>query len=190
MAANSARDDFPRLVSLACHDLRTPLATVQGFAKTLLRVEDLDGEKQARYLGLIDQASDELVDLLDTLSLAARIGSGRYDPVLREVDSLELARAAVAEAAGEGAPVQVDAEAVERAVGALASAARRHGGVDVRVTVAGPAISIEPVTPEAAPIVLGDDPKDLGATVAGLLVRALGGELALEGERLTVTLPI
>ena len=26
---------FPRLVSLACHDLRTPLATIYGFARTL-----------------------------------------------------------------------------------------------------------------------------------------------------------
>ena len=26
---------FARLVSLACHDLRTPLATVHGFATTL-----------------------------------------------------------------------------------------------------------------------------------------------------------
>ena len=29
--------DFARLVSLACHDLRTPLATVHGFATTLSR---------------------------------------------------------------------------------------------------------------------------------------------------------
>ena len=34
-------DDFPRLVSLACHDLRTPLATVFGFARTLVRMEGL-----------------------------------------------------------------------------------------------------------------------------------------------------
>ena len=74
-------DDFPSLVSLACHDLRTPLATVQGFAKTLLRLEDLDAEKSARYLGLIDAASDELVELLDLVSLAARIlGKSRTPP--------------------------------------------------------------------------------------------------------------
>jgi len=28
---------FARLVSLACHDVRTPLATVNGFVKTLER---------------------------------------------------------------------------------------------------------------------------------------------------------
>ena len=83
--------DFPSLVSLACHDLRTPLATVQGFAKTMLRLDELDEEKRLRYLGLIDSAADELVVLLDLLALAARIEGGRYDPVVREADSLALA---------------------------------------------------------------------------------------------------
>ena len=36
---------------------------------------------------------------------------------------------------------------------------------------------------------LGDDQKDLGAAVAVRVLRALGGELTLAGERLTVTLP-
>jgi len=78
-------DDFSRLVSLACHDLRTPLATVSGFAKTMLRLDELEDDKRDRYLGLIDTAADELAELLDLLSLAARIEGGRYDPVVREV---------------------------------------------------------------------------------------------------------
>ena len=61
-------DDFSRLVSLACHDLRTPLATVQGFAKTMLRMGELDEEKRLRYLGLIDNSADELAELLDLLA--------------------------------------------------------------------------------------------------------------------------
>ena len=178
--------DFPSLVSLACHDLRTPLSTVQGFAKTLLRLEELDGEKAARYLGLIDAASGELVELLDLVSLAARIEGGRYDPVVREADTLELAPAG---ASGTGATVTVDPDAVTRALAALARAAARHGDVEVTTTVDGPRVSFEPVLAEAAPVVLGEEQKDLGAAVAVRLVRALGGELALEGERLTVTLP-
>ena len=45
-----AAQDFPRLVTLACHDLRTPLATVNGFAKTLLRGGELD-ERTLRFVG-------------------------------------------------------------------------------------------------------------------------------------------
>jgi len=178
--------DFPSLVSLACHDLRTPLATVQGFAKTLLRLEQLDDEKAARYLGLIDAAADELVELLDLLSLAARIEGGRYDPVVREADSLELAPAG---ATGTGAAVTVEPDAVRTALRSLVRAAARHGGAEISVSVDGPRISIEPVSAEAAPVVLADEQKDLGAAVAMRLLGALGGEVTLAGERLTVTLP-
>jgi signal transduction histidine kinase len=182
--------DFASLVSLACHDLRTPLATVSGFAKTLLRLEHLDDEKAARYLQLIDVGSTELAELLELLSLAARIEAGRYEPVTREADSLALARAAVPEATGEGGKVQVDVEAVQRALGTLALAARRHGGVAVAVTVSGATVAIEPVVAAAGPVVLGEELKELGAAVGVRVVRALGGEVALEGERLVVTLPV
>jgi signal transduction histidine kinase len=180
-------DDFSRLVSLACHDLRTPLATVQGFAKTMLRMDDLDEDKRLRYLGLIDTSADELAQLLDLLSLVARIEGGRYDPVVREVDSLTLAPDG---ATGMGASVRVDPEPVERALAALVRAAARHGGVEVSASVDGPRVAIEPVTAAAAPIVLGESAKDLGAAVAVRLVRALGGEVVLEDERLVVTLPV
>lgn len=179
--------DFPSLVSLACHDLRSPLATVQGFAKTLLRLEEVDGKKATRYLGLIDAASAELAELLDLVSLAARIEGGRYDPVVREVDSLELAPAG---ATGTGATVRVDPEAVAIALGSLARAAARHGGVEVSSFVDGPSVSIQPVVADAAPVVLGEDQKDLGAAVGLRVLRALGGKVRLDGERLTVTLPV
>jgi len=179
-------DDFSRLVSLACHDLRTPLATVQGFAKTMLRMDDLDEDKRIRYLGLIDTSADELAELLDLLSLAARIEGGRYDPVVREADSLSLAPDS---ATGTGTTVRVDPEPVERSLAALVRAAARHGGVEVGASVTGPQIVIEPVTADAAPIVLGESAKDLGAAVAVRLLRALGGEVVLDGERLIVTLP-
>ena len=179
-------DDFSRLVSLACHDLRTPLATVQGFAKTMLRMDELEEEKRLRYLGLIDTSADELAGLLDLLSLAARIEGGRYDPVVREADSLALAPDG---ATGSGTNVRVDPEPVERSLAALLKAASRHGGVDVAATVDGPRVVIEPVVAEAAPIVLGESAKDLGAAVAVRLLRSLGGEVTLEGERLVVTLP-
>lgn len=178
--------DFASLVSLACHDLRTPLATVQGFAQTLLRLDELEPEKTERYLGLIESASTEVAQLLDLLSLAARIEAGRYEPVAREANSLELAPDG---ATGAGAQVWVDPEPVQRALAALARATARHGGVEVAVFVDGPRIAIEPVVERAAPIVLGEEQKDLGAAVAVLVVRALGGEVGLEGERLTVTLP-
>jgi signal transduction histidine kinase len=187
---------FPNLVSLAAHDLRTPLATVSGFAKTLIRMEEL-AEPASRYLGMIEAASEQMVELLDELGLAARIEAGRYEPSLREVDTLELARAAAASLGedrvrvkGEGGTVRVDLDATKRAVSALAQCALRHGGVElVEVTATGPELTIAPITPASAPVVLGEDLRDLGAAVAVLLIRALGGSVELAGETLHVRLP-
>jgi signal transduction histidine kinase len=179
---------FVRLVSLACHDLRTPLATVQGFAKTLLRM-DVTPEQRERYLGLIDAASSELAELTDRLALVARIEGGRYEPVLREADSLELARAADERAEGTGAAVRVDPEVVTRALADLVRAAERHGDVQVSVRVEGPRVELAPVDEVAGPVVLGRDQKDLGAAVAVRLLDAIGGAVALADGTLVVTLP-
>ena len=81
--------NFPRLVSLAAHDLRTPLATIHGFAQTLVRMGDL-GEPRQRYMEMIDSAALQLAELLDELGVAARIEGGRYDPALQPADTLEL----------------------------------------------------------------------------------------------------
>jgi signal transduction histidine kinase len=191
----SKENAFPRLVSLACHDLRTPLATVHGFARTLARGGGLEPPAD-RYIEMIDAASAQLAELLDELSLAARIESGRYDPTLREADTLELAQAAAARleegrchVSGSGAALETDAEAVERGLAALFQSALRHGGLEsVTVEVDGPEIRLSPVTAASAPVVLGEDLRDLGAAVAARLVSRLGGSLSVEGETLTIRL--
>jgi signal transduction histidine kinase len=186
---------FPRLVSLAAHDLRTPLATIHGFAQTLVRMGDL-GEPKQRYLEMIDTASRQLAELLDELGVAARIEGGRYEPTLQSVDTLELANGAAAElgedrvsVSGTGAPVDVDVEATQRGVAALAQAALRHGGLDqVDVRVDGAEIAISPVTASSAPVLLGEELRDLGAAVAVSVIRALGGSVAVNGDTLAVKL--
>jgi signal transduction histidine kinase len=195
-ATNVTEDTrFANLVMLACHDLRTPLATVHGFTHTLARLE-LD-ETAERYVGMISAATEQLGELIDQLSLASRIEAGRYDPVRREIDTLELARAAAArlgeervEVEGEGAKLEADADATEQAVAALARCALRHGGLEqVRLRVRGDELELAPVTPASAPVLLGEDLRDLGAAVAVRAVAALGGSVSLDGETLTIRLP-
>jgi signal transduction histidine kinase len=187
---------FPRLVSLAAHDLRTPLATIHGFAQTLVRMDDL-GEPKHRYVEMIDAASRQLAELLDELGLAARIKGGRYEPNLQPVDTLELARGAAEELGeervrigGTGATVRVDVDATRRGVAALVQAALRHGGFDaVDCDADGASLSIRPVTAASGPVLLGQDLRDLGAAVAVLLVEALGGSVAMDGDAVVVRLP-
>lgn len=187
---------FPQLVSLAAHDLRTPLATIHGFAQTLVRAGDL-GEPKQRYVEMIDSAARQLAELLDELGVAARIEGGRYEPALQEIDTLELASDAADElgadrvnVSGTGTRVRVDVDATRRGVAALAQAALRHGGLDeVDVRVDGADIRVSPVTPSSAPVLLGEQLRDLGAAVAGHVIRALGGSVTVEGDALSVVLP-
>jgi signal transduction histidine kinase len=187
--------DFAHLVSLACHDLRTPLATVHGFATTLARGGGLEPPAD-RYVEMIDAASAQLAELIDELSLASRIESGRYDPTMREADTLELSRAAAArlgedrvQVSGSGTSLETDAGAVERGLAALFQSALRHGGLDsVEVQVEGAGVRLSPVTPASAPVVLGEDLRDLGAAVAVRLVRRLGGSVSVSGETVEIRL--
>jgi signal transduction histidine kinase len=186
---------FARLVSLACHDVRTPLATVHGFTTTLARTTEL-APPADRYVEMIDAASRQIAELLDELSLVARIESGRYDPLLREAETLALAGSAAerlgsdrVRVSGEGAEVQTDIEAVDRGVSALVQATLRHGGLDeVDVVVRGKEIDVSPVTESSAPVVLGQDLRDLGAAVAVRVIERLGGSVSVSGRTLTIRL--
>jgi signal transduction histidine kinase len=187
---------FSSLVSLACHDLRTPLATVTGFAKTMVRMEGVD-DKIARYLGMIDAGGGQLAELLEDLALAARIEGGRWDPLLAGVDSLQLAREGAERlggavgVAGTGTQVTVAREDAARALGALTLCALRHGGLErVELRVEGPALIISPVAAETAPICLGRELRDFGAAVAVRVFAALGGATEAEGETIVVRLPV
>lgn len=149
-----------------------------------------------RYMQIIGEASVQMAELLDELSLVARIEAGRYEPMLREVDTLELARGARERlgedrvtVSGTGAVVSTDADAVGRGVSALVQSVLRHGGLEqASIVVRGSEIDVAPVTSASAQVVLGEDLRDLGAAVAVRLVAALGGSVSLEGETLTVRL--
>ncbi len=187
---------FSGLVSLACHDLRTPLATVYGFARTISRAQGLD-PTLAGYSEMIESASQQLAELIDELSLAARISSGRYEPKLERVGVAELAAAVVERLgdervglSGAGGEVAVDVEATKRSVSSLVQCALRHGGLDrVDVALEASALRVSPITASSAPVVLGQDLRDLGAAVAVMHVERLGGAVEVEGETLTIRLP-
>jgi signal transduction histidine kinase len=186
----AAGDRFPRVVSLACHDLRTPLATVYGFARTLIRAGELD-ERTLRFLGMIEEAAEQMTVLLDELGTASRIESGRWEPGLREIDTLRLATSGDerVEVTGQGEIVTTDAELMARSLEALAVAAARHGPVD-RVTwsVQARVLELAPITAEAGRVVTGEELRDLGSIVARYVIEELGGSLELAGDVLRVSL--
>jgi signal transduction histidine kinase len=183
---------FAPLVSLACHDLRTPLATAFGFARTLSRVGELD-ERQTRYVAMIEAASEQMTEILEGLGLVARIEGGRWEPNLQEADSLELAQRAAVErvtVSGEGGPVTVDVDSAVRALAGIMLAAVRHGGLDeLSVEVAGTDVTLSPVPEPVRPILLGVELRDLGAAVGRRVIDAMGGSLTPDGGVLVISLP-
>ncbi len=183
-------DRFARIVSLACHDLRTPLATVYGFARTLERGGELD-ERSLRFVTMISQASAQMTTLLDELGVAARIEGGRFEPGLVEADTVALATSDDERVVTTGKSVTVETEAasVARGLEALAIAAVRFGPVDqVTWTVDGRSLELAPIAGGAGPVVLGEEIRDLGSLVARTVIEQLGGSLTLEGETLRVRL--
>jgi signal transduction histidine kinase len=186
---------YAELVSIACHDILTPLATVYGFARTLERA-GLEPPSD-RYVELIGAASSQIDELVDQLRLATRIQLGLYKPMLVEKDSLELAHAAAerleegrVEISGEGSSVLVDPDPTARALAQLARATARFGGHDtVAMQVAGPVLTIAPLSRPAQPVVLGEELRELAAPAAAMLVRALEGTLEARDETLVIRLP-
>ena len=175
---------FARLVSLACHDLRTPLATIVGFARTLARTAELDAQS-ARWVGLIDGAAHELDDLIDVLSIAARIERGEYDP-----PRVAIPIATLVEAGTPEGDVLVDESAVGEALSALLRAAERHGKATTPTWRAdGRELLLGPLAPQAALVVSGSDERDLGALIGLLVLRSFGATVALAGDDLAVAFP-
>jgi hypothetical protein len=146
---------------------------------------------------MIDAASVQMAELVDSLALVARIESGSYQPVVQATDTLGLVHAARdrlddvhVEISGDGATVAVDPGPAERALAAFAECVGRHGGVDpVLVEVRSTEVAFSPVPDEAVPVLLAEDLRDLGAATAHLVVGALGGSVQLSEETLVVSLP-
>jgi signal transduction histidine kinase len=191
-----ASQSFAQLVALACHDLRTPLATASGFARTLERLDEI-GQPAGRYVEMIGAATDQLAALLDLLGAVARIEANRFEPQLRLTSTRDLADAATARiendrvsVEGDGTEVQADPEWAPVAVSALAEAARRHGGLDgVTIRVDGPQLSIAPIVDNAGAIAMGDDLRDFAAAVGARVLRASGATVELDGDALRVRFP-
>jgi signal transduction histidine kinase len=191
-----AAPTFAQLVSLACHDLRTPLATASGFARTLQRLDDI-GQPGERYAGMIGAAADQMAELLDLLSAAARVEDERFEPQVQSTNARELADAAAgrlpdgaASVEGAGAVVEVDPNWAAVSLSALAEAARRHGGLDqITFAVDGRTVDIAPIVDGAGQIATGEELRDFAAAVGVRVLQAAGVVVELDGVRLRVRFP-
>jgi NtrC-family two-component system sensor histidine kinase KinB len=68
------RDEFFSTIS---HDLRTPLASIQGFVRLLLDNQVPDEETQREFLGLIGQQTERLAQMVNNLLDISRLEAGK-----------------------------------------------------------------------------------------------------------------
>ncbi len=79
------------LVSVVAHELRTPLASVLGFASFLL-TRDVERDEQRRYLEIIDAQGRRLSALVDDFLDVQRIEEGKLPLAQELVDMAALVR--------------------------------------------------------------------------------------------------
>jgi signal transduction histidine kinase len=187
---------FPEQISGACHDLRTPLASAYGFARTLERLGAVEGE-HARYLSLVVEATEELGRLIDCLALLARAQDGRITLERSTVSSIALAASAVELVPGErlsarGAGAAIDVDEARAASGlawlaeAVVHAVPGDGPLQIEVRADG-AFALGPLSGVMADR-MAEGTGDLRALAALAVARAHGGTLAREDDRIVLRL--
>ena len=84
------------LVSELSHDLKTPLASVQGYSEMLMNGV-ADEEKKQDYLKMIYDNSIRANGILQALFTYSKLGSAGYRPTVENVDLCEFTRQIMAE---------------------------------------------------------------------------------------------
>ena len=104
-ALETLRSDF---VATASHELRTPMTSISGAARTLLRHGDqLPPQRHRDFLEMIVGESDRLARIVDQILVASRIEAGKIDVSFERCDATGIARSVV-EAAKHRAPAGIE----------------------------------------------------------------------------------
>ncbi len=117
--ASRMKDEF---LSVASHELRTPVTTMQLLVQSVMRQSErgvLERDELIGRLHKVDAQSRRLVALVDSLLDVSRISAGRLSLACEELDLVDLVRTVATrfedEAASAGTPIEI--EAPEQLVG-------------------------------------------------------------------------
>jgi signal transduction histidine kinase len=137
------------LVATVAHELRSPLTGVKGFVATLLsRWDRLSDDQKKLMLQTVNVDADRLTRLIAELLDVARIDTGRLSLYPRPVDlvaAVEKVLASIRAGTGreltltvDGRPPQIlaDPDKLAQVLHNVVDNALRHGGGDVRLTIA------------------------------------------------------
>lgn len=139
-----------RMLADLSHDLKTPIATIQGYAKAL-ELGYLDNKQvEERYVQLIQRTSDYVAGLVDQLAVMTQLDRADYPAARKWVDAAELLREIVTDhyewleresfqlevdIAEAEVPLYCDPQLIYRAVSNLLSNAIKHNPPGTFVSV-------------------------------------------------------
>jgi signal transduction histidine kinase len=99
------KDDFVALVS---HELRTPLTSIRGYLELMLENPEGSETENEEFLNIVDRNAARLERLVNDLLFMARLGSGKLELSIQDIDLGALA----CESLG-GATLQAAAHAIK-----------------------------------------------------------------------------
>ncbi len=83
-------------ISTLSHEIRTPLTSIKGFSKTMLdNWDNLDDEQKKKFLNIIVEQSQRLINLVENVLNVSKIDSGANDAVLTKVDTINAINTAI-----------------------------------------------------------------------------------------------
>ena len=84
-------------ISTLSHEIRTPLTSIKGFSKTMLdNWDNLDDNQKKKFLNIIVEQSQRLINLVENVLNVSKIDSGANDAVLTKIDTVSAINAAIA----------------------------------------------------------------------------------------------
>lgn len=87
---DKAKTEF---VSVASHEIRTPVATILGFAQTILASDiEISKEESCKYLRVIESEAIRLSKLVNEILDISKIQTGKLEITKEELDFVELIR--------------------------------------------------------------------------------------------------
>ncbi len=215
-AEREARKD--RFLSLAAHELKTPLTSIKGFSYSLSRRLERGDPTDPRHVQVLERQAERLHSMLEEMLEVSRLETGRFvlhqEPCeLRElVDSCHRSLRRLGQDAGleaqaeDGLPLLADRERIERALSSMVSRARAQGSAvriearraagraEVRVSWTGAALSMQEQAEAFAPRWEAPPAQRQGLGMGLFIAREAaglhGGTLRCEPGALVLDLPL
>ncbi len=113
------------LITNVSHDLKTPLTSIINYV-SLLKMGNIEGEEERKYIEILDEKSNKLKRLIEDLTEASKASSGNIKMNVAQVNLNEMALQAVGENSDVLENAGLDVILTERDTGIIVCADSQH----------------------------------------------------------------